>query len=83
MASRKEGRKREGSFPRGSDSMDKGEKRKTKNERKERKEKGRKEKKNGGELCLRREGKIYFLGVLTVPLSSAGYIQAANPHLGS
>ena len=79
--SREERRKREGSFPRGSDSVDKGEKRKTKKRgKKEKKE--RKEKKNGGELCVRREGNRYFPGVPTVPFSSACYVQAAKPHLG-
>ena len=64
MASREEGRKKEGSFPRGSDSMDKGEKRKTKNERKERKEKGRKErkekKKKRGRAVREKRGKEIF-----------------------
>ena len=33
--------------------------------------KERKEKKNGGELCMRREGKRYFPGVPTVPFLGA------------
>ena len=43
---------------------------------------GKKRKKNGGELCVRREGKSYFLDVPTVPFLGACYVQAANLHLG-
>ena len=86
MASKEERRKREGSFPRGLDSVDKGEKRKTKKRgKKEKRNEGRKEKKrkkNGGELCVRSEGKRDFPGIPMVPLSSEGYVQAANPHRG-
>ena len=53
MASREERKKRERSFPRGSDSVDKGEKRKTKKRgKKEKRKEGRKEKeKKTGESC--------------------------------